>query len=93
MQRATKDMAMSSERVDEVIDAYEHAILAWFPRFRYVIGKSTGILCVLSHLPEWITDAVMMKMAALPPPAAVLGNSSKKHDWVMLLSLFTSMTY
>ncbi len=76
MNCSAKDVEMASDKVEEVTDAYEHAIFAWFPRCRYVIGKGTGIMCVLSHLSEWLSDAVLARLAALPLPAAAAMTAS-----------------
>lgn len=48
---------MSSSKLENVVNAYEHAVTAVFPRGRYMPGLN-GRLVVwpLSLLPEWLSD-------------------------------------
>jgi len=61
-----------SLRPNDVIDAYEHALLGWFPRTRYVVGNDAKFIFVpLSVLPEWLSDFLLDKSDPKKPlPAA-----------------------
>ena len=39
-----------------VVDAYEHALLAIYPRPRYTVGSGTSLMALLAALPESIGD-------------------------------------
>ena len=60
--------------INDVVDAYEEALLSRFPRARYPVGRDAVFLWLpLQMLPEWISDMVMEKMDyARPLPAAIL---------------------
>jgi hypothetical protein len=62
---------LGSQNLDLVVDCYEHAITATFPRGRYMPGyDSKYIYYALSLLPEWLSDwlLVMGSRIKLPPP-------------------------
>ena len=49
-----------STRLDDVVDAYEHAMFARCPRDRYQIGWDSRLLFIpLSNLPAWIQDILL----------------------------------
>lgn len=64
---------LSSSNVDAVIDAYQNALLARFPRARYVIGPDSHLVWLPgSWLPEWITDFLMGLIdVMIPLPASM----------------------
>lgn len=39
-----------------VVDVYEHALLASYPRARYMVGKGTVFVAVLAMMPEFVSD-------------------------------------
>lgn len=48
---------MLSKQLDDVVDCYEHALLAYFPRGRYLAGKDAKLVWwPLSNMPEWFVD-------------------------------------
>ena len=58
-----------SERVDDVVDAYEHALLAKYPRARYVVGKDAKLLLlVIQQLPEFLSDWIIRITRKAPQP-------------------------
>jgi len=47
----------ASTRFEDVVDAYEHALLAVYPRPRYMVGWDARIIGrLLIHAPEWFSD-------------------------------------
>jgi len=42
-----------------VVDAYEHALLASYPRPRYMVGAGAGFVALLAALPDSIGDWLM----------------------------------
>ena len=51
---------MISERLDDVVDAYKHALLSRYPRARYVVGKDTKYFVIpVQWLPEWLGDWIL----------------------------------
>lgn len=67
-----KAQQVISKRIDDVIDAYEHALFAKRPRARYVIGNDANYFFLpVQWLPEWIGDWILeFSMRAAPKPAA-----------------------
>jgi len=51
-----------------VTDAFEHALLARYPRPRYRVGFSAVLMSVLAMLPEFIGDWILAKRLQLPVP-------------------------
>ena len=69
---------MTSTRLSDVLDAYEHALLGVYPRARYVVGKDARFLWLpIQALPEWLGDWILESLSGKnrPIPAAV-----KKHQ-------------
>jgi hypothetical protein len=67
---------MASGRIEDVVDAYEHALLACIPRVRYVVGTDALLLWLpLQWMPEWFSDHVLWRMerknSAAPVRAAL----------------------
>jgi retinol dehydrogenase-16 len=63
---------MQSDRLSDVTDAYEHAILGRYPRTRYVVGWLARTMLLIQALPEWFGDIVLEKMLiSVPLPAAI----------------------
>ena len=54
-----------SERISDVVDAYEHALLGRFPRARYLVGKDAKLVWIpFNHwMPEWLGDLLLEKLA------------------------------
>ena len=52
--------------ITPVIDAYQHALLASYPRPRYLVGCDAVLMAVLAPLPEFITDWILAKRLQLP---------------------------
>jgi retinol dehydrogenase-16 len=70
---------LGSTRPDDVVDAYEDAILSRYPRPRYVVGKDAHLLWIpLSFAPEWLSDFVLRRLGKdLPNPAALQKKKSQ----------------
>ncbi|XP_050412347.1 retinol dehydrogenase 7 [Patella vulgata] len=50
----------SSNKLFKVIDAYEHAITARYPKPRYIVGKDAKYFVrLLWTIPEWVSDFVI----------------------------------
>lgn len=59
-----------SPKVHMVVDAYEHAITARFPKARYVVGWDAQIMFrLLWNLPEWLSDYLVTRPMATPEGA------------------------
>ncbi len=64
---------MISNRISDVVDAYEHALCGRFPRARYVVGYDAEILILIfENLPEWAGDWIMAKLTGENRIPAVL---------------------
>ena len=68
-----KVQAINSSRVNDVVDAYEEALLGRYPRARYVVGLDANFLFLpLQALPKWISDWLLEVISpAAPTPAAL----------------------
>jgi len=65
--------AMGSDRVFEVADAYQHALLGKYPRTRYVVGMDAEFFWIpLSYLPEWLADFLLRLLEFKHPKPACL---------------------
>jgi len=42
-----------------VVDAYEHALLASYPRPRCIVGRGAFVTAILAAIPEFISDWVL----------------------------------
>ncbi|KAK2146687.1 hypothetical protein LSH36_589g01086 [Paralvinella palmiformis] len=63
---------MSSLRINDVVDAYKHALLAMFPRARYIVGLDAKYVWLpLQMLPEWMSDYILVTANKLRPVARV----------------------
>lgn len=61
-----------SPQVHKVVDAYEHAITARFPKARYVVGWDAQILFrILWNLPEWVADFLVTRPMTTPEGARI----------------------
>lgn len=75
VQFITSDLVQNraSLKLNEVIDAYEHALLGKYPRARYVVGADARFFDIpLTWLPEFVTDWILRKLnslTAFPKPA------------------------
>ena len=69
-----------SERISDVIDAYEHALLGCYPRARYLIGKDARLVWVpLNHwMPEWLGDWLLDKLAKNKPVIRAVAQNKYK---------------
>jgi len=65
---------VASDRPDDVVDAYHHALLGLVPRARYMPGKDAKFLWLPIHwAPEWLGDLLLRKFDPTKPlPAALL---------------------
>jgi len=65
---------VSSPRVDDVVDAYQHALLGTYPRARYLVGFDAKFIWMpLQWMPEWLGDWLLTKFDPNQPlPAAAL---------------------
>ncbi|XP_076089651.1 retinol dehydrogenase 16-like [Mytilus galloprovincialis] len=53
--------------IDQVINAYVHALTAKFPKHRYLVGWDAGLLVhILGRLPEWIADYIFAFNIPIP---------------------------
>ncbi|XP_076113508.1 retinol dehydrogenase 16-like [Mytilus galloprovincialis] len=53
--------------IDQVINAYVHALTATFPKHRYLVGWDAGFLVhILGRLPEWISDYIFAFNIPIP---------------------------
>jgi len=52
--------------VSPVIDAYEHALLARYPRPRYLVGCDAVLMATVAKLPELVGDVVLARRLQLP---------------------------
>jgi retinol dehydrogenase-16 len=64
---------LASDRPQDVVDAYVHALLGRYPRARYLVGLDARFLFTpLTWVPEWLGDWVLARLGAgVPLPAAV----------------------
>lgn len=61
-----------SPELHKVVDAYEHAITARFPKARYVVGWDAQIFFrLLWNLPEWLSDYIACKNRNMPEGAKI----------------------
>ena len=64
--------SLVSDKLSDVIDTYEHALLARFPRARYVVGKDAKYFFLpMQWMPEWLGDWIMHLQSPLPRPSSV----------------------
>ena len=67
---------MWTDRIDDVANAYIHALLARHPKARYLVGKDAHYIWIPigCWLPEWLGDAIFAFLARHydPVPAAAL---------------------
>ena len=61
-------LEMCSPDLSPVVDAYEHALMARFPRGRYLVGPHRMLCWLLFVLPDWLGDklANVDKNKAIP---------------------------
>ena len=77
-----------SEKVSEVVDAYEHALLSRFPRARYLVGmEAATIYRALDKCPEWLADLIMGILFKRPLPACLSKKTNNMWTWLNLLGL------
>jgi len=69
-----KFIDLGSSRVDDVVDAYQHALLGTYPRARYLVGFDAKYIWMpLQWMPEWLGDWLLTKLDPNQPlPAAAL---------------------
>ena len=48
-----------SDKISEVIDAYEHALFGVFPRARYAVGRDAKFFLLVQLLPECLSDRII----------------------------------
>jgi len=62
---------MISENLNVVVGAYTHALLAKHPRTRYTVGPMNKILLLISMLPDWLSDKIVVSISPYPIPDTV----------------------
>ena len=64
---------ITSSRLSDVLDAYEHALLGVYPRTRYVVGNDARFLWLpVQALPEWLADWILECLDKDRPIPAVI---------------------
>ncbi len=64
---------LGSNRISDVVDAYEHALCARCPRARYVVGFDARYLFLpMTALPEWLSDWITDFLQTDKPIPAIL---------------------
>ena len=59
-------------RTQDVVAAYEHALLARFPRARYLVGADAKLFWLpLQWMPEWMGDRLLTILFNPPLPAVL----------------------
>ena len=57
-----------SDKIQDVVDAYEHALLGMYPRARYVVGKDAKLVWLpIQAMPEWLGDGLLRLLAKNRP--------------------------
>jgi retinol dehydrogenase-16 len=70
---------MTTHRVSDVVDAYEHALLSRHPRPRYVVGIDAWFLGIPGQsLPEWISDWLVNILDRSKSVPAILLNTTRQ---------------
>ena len=63
---------LGSDKITDVVDAYEEGLLGRYPRARYPVGKDCYTFFLpLQALPEWLGDWVLASLGNRPRPAAL----------------------
>ena len=63
---------VGSDRITDVVDAYEEGLLGRYPRARYLVGKDCyTVLLPLQAMPEWLGDWLLDSLGKPPRPAAL----------------------
>ena len=47
---------------ENVVDAFEHALLSSYPQARYPVGLDVTLFVIIQWLPEWLGDRIMQRM-------------------------------
>ena len=80
---------LASDRISDVVDAYEHALLGVFPRARYVVGLDARFFFMpLQKLPEWLSDWIQANTSKARPRPAIL--RKWKHIFLTFYVEFTT---
>ena len=59
----------ASTKLENVVDSYEHAVLSYYPRGRYLPGKDAKFIWwPISKTPEWLFDLIMISNPNFPTP-------------------------
>ncbi|XP_060073990.1 retinol dehydrogenase 16-like [Ylistrum balloti] len=62
--------AAMSPDIYKVVDAFTHALIAAYPRTRYVVGLDANVVFrLIWSLPEWIGDRLVAALVNYPVPA------------------------
>jgi NAD(P)-dependent dehydrogenase (short-subunit alcohol dehydrogenase family) len=73
---------MNGSSPDVVAKAVQHALTSSRPRIRYRVGKHATLLPVLAGtLPEWLLDALLLRVAGIPtkPGTIVSASNGVRH--------------
>ena len=69
---------MNGSSPDVVANAVVHALTSSHPHTRYVVGKHASLLAAMSKiLPEWLLDAVLLRIAGLPTKLGALATAGR----------------
>jgi hypothetical protein len=68
--RRQKAMSPSSDSVqgagrgnpENVVDAFEHALLSRYPKPRYAVGIDVTLFIIIQWLPEWLGDRIIQRL-------------------------------
>ena len=66
---ANYEKALRDGGLNDVVEAYEHALLARYPRARYLVGQDAVYKARLAAMPEWYSDW-KLDSKGKPVPAA-----------------------
>ena len=70
--------AKANPRIEDVVDAYYHAITSKFPKLRYAVGWDANLLYVpSSFFPTWIQDILIRFITLDPVPESVKKNKNQ----------------
>ena len=73
-----------STRLDDVVDSYEHAIFAQYPRDRYQVGLDSRFFFIpISNLSACIQDFLMKVLSKTP----LIPAACKKKKWAVKIEL------
>ena len=51
---------ITSDRVQDVVNAYIHGLIGRYPRARYLVGMDAKMAIFINSLPEWLADEIFL---------------------------------